>query len=210
MPRRLTYNDLSELPPRFRAQAVEQLRTRRASRSAAPEPDVPTLFRRCGHVGCRSHDACVRPGRYELVIPGRAVTTNRFISPLFIGSPDARAARTAEVGRRYKEVKQAAYAMAIHERIPTLARGLFSVQAIYTSRLPDAGGLAVVGKAILDGLVEAGVFVDDGPSVIGGEWYPAPVRDDAGDRLVVRVAANVSPDATVFSWGNVPSPHKGE
>lgn len=197
--RRLIFNDLSELPPRLREQAIAQIADRRAAR-AQPEPPVPpALFRRCKHVACRRHDACVQPGRYELVLPGRAVTTNRFISPLFIGRPEVRAARTAEVGRRYKEMKQAAYAMAIHERIPTLARAVFSVQALYSSRLPDAGGLAVIGKAILDGLVEAGVFVDDGPAVIEGEWYPAPQRDDGGDRLVVRLAANGAPGLTPFS-----------
>lgn len=194
---RLRFDSLADLPPRYRDQAAKVLAARRATAQTEPEP--PALFRRCGHVRCRQHPACVEPATYELVLPGRAVTTNRFISPLFIRSPEARAARTAEVGRRYKEFKQAAYAMAIHERIPTLAGALFSVQAVYTSRLPDAGGLAVIGKAILDGLVEAGVFVDDGPDVIGGEWYPAPQRDGAGDRLLVRLAANVRPGLTPFS-----------
>lgn len=201
---RLRIDSLADLPPRYRDQAARLLAARRATAATEPAPPA-ALFRRCGHVRCRKHPACVEPALFELVLPGRAVTTNRFISPLFIRSPEARAARTAEVGRRYKEFKQAAYAQAIHERIPTLAQALFSVQAIYTSRLPDAGGLAVIGKAILDGLVEAGVFTDDGPAVIGGEWYPAPTQDPAGDRLVARILANHRAGGAVF-LGGMPHP----
>ena len=47
----------------------------------------------------------------------------------------------------------------------------------------------MIGKAIIDGLVDAGVFVDDGPAVVLGEWYPAPRIDSAGDRVAVSIHA---------------------
>jgi Holliday junction resolvase RusA-like endonuclease len=41
----------------------------------------------------------------------------------------------------------------------------------FSSTAPDYDGLVSAGKAILDGLVEAGVLVDDNVSVIGAPKY---------------------------------------
>ena len=203
MPRRLTFDSIAELPERYRQQVTRQLQAEPAKRGQRqPAAKAATVFRVCSHPVCRQHgNGCERRARWELVIPGRALTTNRFVSALFIREPGARAARTAEVGRTYKEWKAAAYAIALHERIPTLATGVITVQAFYARALPDAGGLTVVGKAMVDGLVEAGVFTDDRGDVLLGEWYPAPRVDRTGDRVVLTVDAGVNPQVI---------PHAGE
>lgn len=195
MPRRLTFESIAELPERYRQQVARQLEGQaRAQPGRAPVAKAATVFRACSHPVCRQHGhGCERPATWELVIPGRALTTNRFVSALFIRDPAVRAARTAEVGRTYKEWKSAAYAIALHERIPTLATAVVTVQAFYARALPDAGGLTVVGKAMVDGLVEAGVFTDDRGSVLLGEWYPAPRVDRTGDRVVLTVEAGAKP-----------------
>jgi len=185
---RLRIDSIAQLPPALRAQAERQLAAKHQPAGASKAPKV---FRRCSHVACRKAELCVQPMVYELVLPGRALTTNRYLSALFVRNPEARAARTAEVGRTYRQWKEAAYALAIHERIPTLGTAVFEAQAIYTSRLPDAGGLAIVGKACLDGLVEAGVLPDDDGRHVLGEWYPAPRQDSAGDRVQLTLRANL-------------------
>lgn len=189
MPRRLTFDSIAQLPERYRQQAIAQLAPKTATK-AQPPSGRATVFRACPHERCRTGGAgCVERRDFTLTFPGRALTTNRLISALFIRDPEVRAARTAEVGRTYKEWKAAAFAQAVHDRIPTLATAVIEVQALYVGRLPDAGGLTMVGKAVVDGLVEAGVFVDDGPAVVLGEWYPAPRRDPSGDRVEVTIGA---------------------
>lgn len=190
MIRRARFESIADLPERYQQQ-VQQKAEKDAQRRAprqAPAGKRPPIYRPCNHDRCHNRSwACVLPQRFELVIPGRAITTNSYISALFVRDPGARAARQAEVGRRYKEWKQAAFALAVHDRIPTLQWATFQVQAVYVGRLPDAGGLVITGKAILDGLVEAGVFADDNADHVLGEFYPAPVKDQAGDYVRVTV-----------------------
>lgn len=175
---------LADLPPRYQQQAVDKLVKQRPTTA---KPDPVSTRRLCGHESCDPTAGCTLPRRYRLVLPGRAPTTNSVLSSLFIRDPGARMARTAEMGRRYKEWKDAAFALAVSERIPTVRWALFEVQAVYRSRLPDAGGLTLAGKAMLDGLVAAGVFVDDNASHVLGEWYPAPVCSPDGDHVLVTV-----------------------
>lgn len=190
MIRRARFESIADLPERYQQQAMKQAEKAAARRTprATTRGKRPPIYRPCSHDRCHNRNwACTLPQRFELVFPGRAITTNSYISALFIRDPGTRAARQAEVGRRYKEWKQAAFAVAVHDRIPTLQWATFQVQAVYLGRLPDAGGLVIVGKAILDGLVEAGVFANDTPDHVLGEYYPAPVEDQAGDRVVVTV-----------------------
>lgn len=191
---RLRFESISQLPERFRKQAEVKLAhpsnggaTQNGAKLKAAAP--PSVFRPCRHARCAAGAGCSAPKNWVIEIPVRAMTTNRFISSLFIRDPVVRAARTAEVGRSYKEWKTMAYTEAVRLRIPTLASATVSVQAVYTGRLPDAGGLTMVGKAMVDGLVSAGVFRDDSPDVVLGEWYPAPRVDKAGpDRVVLTLS----------------------
>lgn len=80
-----------------------------------------------------------------------------------------KAAKTAQIGREYQFVKSGAYAAALRDRVPTLRRAWFTVAGEYKTRPADPGGMAIVGKAVVDGLVEAGVLRDDGPDHDMGE-----------------------------------------
>lgn len=193
--RRPRFDSVQDLPERYR----QQVATMDARRTGRPRPSSSTTrdgvpFRRCPHPSCPEH-GCVEPGSWQLLLPGRPLTTNRFISPLFIGRDDVRAARTAEVGRSYRQWKEAGYVAAMGERIPRLVCGWVRIQALYASprSMADAGGVTVVGKAIVDGLVQAGVLADDRPGMLSGEVYPEPAVDTRGDGVLVTVFSGALP-----------------
>lgn len=59
----------------------------------------------------------------------------------------------------------------------------------FSARAPDYDGLVSAGKAILDGLVEAKVIVDDNVSVIGAPIYLWAKAKPKQGRIRVRVEA---------------------
>ncbi len=79
------------------------------------------------------------------------------------GNPRAHASET-------RAWRQAFQMLARAQEVPTLEAVEVVVRTYYPNRrsLPDCAGPAPAAKAALDGVVDAGVLVDDGPAYCGG------------------------------------------
>ena len=67
--------------------------------------------------------------------------------------------------------------------------GPVTIEALMTVRrgvLPDCDAIAAAVKPVIDGIVDAGVILDDSPKHVRSITYHAPKRSD-GRRLVVLV-----------------------
>jgi hypothetical protein len=112
----------------------------------------------------------------HLFIPGRPVTLNVERQ----GNRWARSKATAPV-------RQAAALMAA--RMPPIEGPVEVISwPTYPDRRswPDTGGTAPTAKAAIDGLVDAGVILEDGPKVVRRLVFLAPEKGPLGLHVVLR------------------------
>lgn len=101
------------------------------------------------------------PGVWHLVLPGRPFTTNSVLGAGVHGRNVKAPWRTAA-----RDAATAATLPALTGPVTIDALGVYPGLVA-----PDPDGLALCVKAAIDGLVEAGVLVDDGPSIVAHVGY---------------------------------------
>lgn len=118
----------------------------------------------------------------DLTLPGRPFTTNEWDAT----STGARMRLKAQWRDRAEAAARAA-------QLVRLAHAVVIFQPTYPDRrIPDAGNVSRCGKAVLDGLVHAGVLADDNPTFVHAELYlPGRVERGAEPSFTVRLIADV-------------------
>lgn len=194
---------LEDLPPKWRAQADEQLgRRQRARAPEAPECDRAAAGKRlgfvrigsgrqavyvpeaprCGHEQCG--ERCHVPARWALTHEGRVFTANSVI-----GEHNVKVRNGKTVAH-----KQWAAQAAADARIPRLERAGFVCQPQFASRrsLPDPNADCLAAKAAVDGLVAVGVLPDDTAGWCLGVHHQPPTVDPEldSDQWTLTVVAN--------------------
>jgi len=121
---------------------------------------------------------------YTLRVNGQLLTHNR-----------ERRLHHFERARRVKEWRSDSFWSARAARIPKLPCASITITPYQVrGRLADAGGHAPVGKAIVDGLVDAGVLTDDSPDYLDAVIYAAAKRSTTKcDYVVVEISSTGSP-----------------
>lgn len=112
---------------------------------------------------------------YTLTVPGPLLTTNRERA----GSRYVRAAVVAEWRRTAKIMTLVAQI----PRLEVVRVEFFPVQA--KGRLADAGAHLPSAKAVLDGVVDAGVLEDDDPRYVNSITMHSPTRAKKHDELTI-------------------------
>jgi len=91
--------------------------------------------------------------------------------------------------RKVKEWRESFAWLALKARMPSMDRCLIvATPHLSDNRLQDTGACFPAVKAAIDGLVDAGVLVDDGPDHVTELRFFRPVaKSDLGNALVVEV-----------------------
>jgi crossover junction endodeoxyribonuclease RusA len=121
---------------------------------------------------------------FTVTVPGELVTANR-----------ERRLHFQQRARFVKQWRSDSFWAAKQARIPRLRRASITITPHQVrGRLADAGGHAPVGKAIVDGLVDAGVLTDDSPDYLDAVIYAAAKRSTTKcDYVVVEISSTGSP-----------------
>lgn len=81
------------------------------------------------------------------------------------------------LAKKKKEWRDAGCVLARAAKIPLLSSVTVAAWGVYPTRtMPDAGGIAPSVKAVLDGIVDAGVLPDDRPPFVVCESYYPPLH----------------------------------
>lgn len=129
----------------------------------------------------RDRPKVVNPRTFELVFPGRPTTINEFIR--------LHRMKAHGITRDYRDQATWLARQAGMHRAKVSFIELVEVCPEYrTNRsLPDTGAAVLVVKAIVDGLVDAGVVPNDTPAYVGSQLHRPPALSTVGaDQLVVR------------------------
>jgi len=132
------------------------------------------------------------PGRrFSLFVPGKLWTANSL-----------RRMQWMQRGERVREWRQQSWLVARQAKLPRLevVLEIHVVPVQPKGRLADPGAHEPVVKAVVDGLVDAKVLPDDGPSYLRSLTYHAPRRrwgswQESGVGLVIIEATEVAADA---------------
>ena len=81
------------------------------------------------------------------------------------------------LAREKKLWREAGCWIARQQRIPHLGSVQVAAWGVYPTRtMPDVGGIAPTVKAVLDGIVDAGVLKDDSPPFVQSETFYPPIH----------------------------------
>ncbi len=102
-------------------------------------------------------------------------------------------------GERVREWRGVFHLLAIEQKIPALhAVTVTVVHETATRRIVDTVACAPAAKAAIDGLVDAGLWPDDGPSFVTDVTFRPPrcTGRDALTLILMEVDAAITPDTT--------------